>query len=90
MKFQVATRYILIHQLISLGIFFIWWILFGILFPVFGLYVSGSTEPVSSDVLIPIVFFSIIISFLSMNSDFKFFIQCGLKRFSIFSLIYLR
>ncbi|MCT0054863.1 ABC transporter permease, partial [Lactococcus lactis subsp. lactis] len=42
MKFQVATRYILIHQLISLGIFFIWWILFGILFPVFGLYVSGS------------------------------------------------
>ncbi|MCT1184174.1 ABC transporter permease, partial [Lactococcus lactis] len=76
MKFQVATRYILIHQLISLGIFFIWWILFGILFPVFGLYVSGSNDPVSSDVLIPIVFFSIIISFLSMNSDFKFFIQC--------------
>ncbi|KSU02527.1 MULTISPECIES: ABC transporter permease [Lactococcus] len=84
MKFQVATRYILIHQLISLGIFFIWWILFGILFPVFGLYFSGSSDPVSSDVLIPIVFFSIIISFLSMNSDFKFFIQCGLKRFSIF------
>ncbi|MBB5888335.1 ABC transporter permease [Lactovum miscens] len=84
MKFKTAVEYRLLRQVISLGIFFAWWFLFGIIFPVVGLLLAGGNEKVSSDVLIPIMIFSVIISFIGMYSDFKFFIQNGMNRFNIF------
>lgn len=85
MKFQAAVKYRLIQQAISLCTIIIWWSLFGILFPVFEMFISGSRGPVSSDIFIPMIVFSVINnSFTGMYSDFKLFIQCGLKRSSIF------
>ncbi|WP_081166012.1 ABC transporter permease [Lactococcus garvieae] len=84
MKYKTAVEYKLLKQVISLGIFFVWWILFGIAFPIIGIWFSGSETGLSADVLFPIIFFSIIISFIGGGADFKFFIQNGLSRFDIF------
>ena len=84
MRYKTAVEYRLLKQIISLGIFFLWWILFGIAFPVIGILVSGTMTNLSADISIPIIIFSIIISFIGGGSDFKFFIQNGLSRFNIF------
>lgn len=84
MKYRTAAKYKLLKQATTLGIFFIWWSIFGIAFPLIGILISGSNVSASSDIVMPIIIFSIIVSFIDGASDFKFFIQNGLSRVNIF------
>ncbi|MDU2463755.1 MAG: hypothetical protein E7D10_00320 [Enterococcus faecalis] len=84
MKFKTALRYRVIYQVRSLAIYFGFYALFGILFPLIGLLFSNDVNTVSSDAVIPCLVFMGILSFLGMNTDFKLFIQNGLSRWTIF------
>ena len=82
MKDKAAIAYLLKKQFTFLAIFFIWWIVMGVILPSIGLLVEGST--VSTDVLMPMMGFAVIIAFMSTNSDFNLFIQIGMRRLHIF------
>ena len=84
MKYKTAIVYQLKKQLIFLAIFFAWWIVLGVIFPSIGVLVGGSDEVVSTDILAPMMGFSVIISFIATNTNFNFFIQNGLRRINIF------
>ena len=84
MKFKTALRYRVIYQVRSLAIYFGFYALFGILFPLIGLLFSNDVNTVSSDAVIPCLVFMGILSFLGVNTDFKLFIQNGLSRWTIF------
>ena len=84
MKFKTALRYRVIYQVRSLAIYFGFYALFGILFPLIGLLFSNDVNTVSSDAVIPCLVFMGILSFFGMNTDFKLFIQNGLSRWTIF------
>lgn len=84
MKFKTALQYRVIYQVRSLAIYFGFYALFGILFPLIGLLFSNDVNTVSSDAVIPCLVFMGILSFLGVNTDFKLFIQNGLSRWTIF------
>ncbi|WEV60441.1 ABC transporter permease [Streptococcaceae bacterium ESL0729] len=84
MKYETAVKYTLIKKEISLGIFFIWWFFMGIVLPMIGILISGTTETISTDISFPVVIFSAIVLAIGSGEDFKFFIQNGLSRTNIF------
>ena len=69
MKFKTALQYRVIYQVRSLAIYFGFYALFGILFPLIGLLFSNDVNTVSSDAVIPCLVFMGILSFLGVNTD---------------------
>lgn len=84
MKFKTALQYRVIYQVRSLAIYFGFYALFGILFPLIGLLFSNDVNTVSSDAVIPLSGFYGDTIILGVNTDFKLFIQNGLSRWTIF------
>ena len=83
MKFKTALQYRVIYQVRSLAIYFGFYALFGILFPLIGLLFSNDVNTVSSDAVIPCLVLWGYYHF-RVNTDFKLFIQNGLSRWTIF------
>lgn len=88
MKLKAATIYRISYELKCLGIFYLYFfastiIIPGILFVLFTISDNGSNE-VISDLVTPAAILILIVSLIGIKSDFKFFLQNGLNRNSIF------
>lgn len=84
MKLKTAMIYRLRYQLKSLGIFYLYLILFAIVIPGFVIYIAGGKVSGESDLTIPGFVFALILAQIGIRTDFKFFIQNGMNRFNIF------
>ncbi|MBO0482949.1 hypothetical protein [Candidatus Enterococcus courvalinii] len=84
MRIKTAITYRLLYQAQSLAIFFAFYLLFGVLFPLIGIFMANSTEVIQSDALFPSLIYMFILAFIGNNTDFKLFIQNGFSRKTIF------
>lgn len=80
MRLKTAITYRLRYQVQSLSIFFAFYFLFGILFPLIGLFMANSTGVIQSDALFPALIYMFILALIGNNTDFKLFIQNGFSR----------
>jgi hypothetical protein len=84
MKFKAGLMYRTIRQSTSIGIFFIWWFVFGVILPLLGTFLASGDVHINTDGLISVMIFSLISAFMGVRTDFKYFIQMGVSRLNIF------
>ena len=83
MKLKTAMTYRFIYQLKSLGIFYLYFVLFTLIFPAMALFVAGGTLSSQSDLMFPAIIFAFIVALIGIQTDFKFFIQNAMNRLHI-------
>ncbi|MBS7578083.1 MULTISPECIES: hypothetical protein [unclassified Enterococcus] len=89
MKLKATIFYRLKYQLISLGIYYLYFLGFSFVLPgVTIFFISkqsiNSETMVQSDLLFPALIFTMILAIIGARSDFKLCIQNGVSRFNIF------
>lgn len=85
LKTKAAFLYQARYQLISLGIFFGFYLLFVVVFPLLGLiFADAGNTYVAFDTVGSICTYAGIMSFITVKKDFRFFIQNGMSRNNIF------
>lgn len=84
MKLKTAFCYRLKIQGISLGICFIFFLVFGCLFPIVSILSGKLTEPAVLNLTLWGFLYLVVISFIGNNGNFKWFMQNGMSRKNIF------
>lgn len=89
MKLKATITYRLKYQLISLGIYYLYFLGFSFVLPGITIFFISKQSindetMVQSDLLFPAVIFMMILAIIGARSDFKLCIQNGVNRFNIF------